>query len=151
MARKPKRYKVFYYTKGEEMEMPQSIIIMAQNKEEAIEKCKDEIRACTGKRVVKAVPQSVSLVTNLEKKKLIADEFEQFLFERGEYDYPEKDLVQWIISSDRNEVTNGIFKEILNGGTVAIKKYVETELMFMDEEDETREIGNRILEFIKEV
>ena len=42
MARKHKRYKVFYYTKGEETEMPKSIIIMAQNKEEAVEKCKDD-------------------------------------------------------------------------------------------------------------
>ena len=73
MARKPKRYKVFYYTKGEETEMPQSIIIMAHNKEEAIDKCKDEVRACTGKRVIKAVPQSVSVVRNVEKKKEIAD------------------------------------------------------------------------------
>jgi len=151
MARKPKRYKVFYYAKGEETEMPKSIMIMAQNKEEAVEKCKDEVRACTGKRVVKAVPQSVSLVTNLEKKKQIADEFEQFLFERGEYDYPKNDSVKWIISEDRYEVADGILKDILNVGMVGIRQYIETELMFMDREDQTKLLGKKILELIKEV
>ena len=148
MARKPKRYKVFYFTKGEETEMPKSIMIMAQNKEEAVEKCKDEVRACIGKRVVKAVPQSVSLVTNLEKKKLIADKFEDFLFMHGEYDHSE---AQWIISDDRYDVAAWIFKCILNGGILSIKQYLETELMFMDREDQTKLLGQEILKLIKEV
>ena len=131
--------------------MPKSIMIMAQNKEEAIQKCIDEVRACTGKRVVKAVPQPVSVVRNVEKKKEIADAFEQFLFERGEYDYPKNDSAQWIISKDRYEVTDWIFKCISNGGILPIKQYLETELMFMDGEDQTKLLGQEILGLIKEV
>lgn len=148
MARKPKRYKVFYYAKGEETEMPKSIIILAHNKEEAIQKCVDEVRACTGKRVVKAVAQPLSIITNTEKKKLIADKFEDFLFMRGEYDHPE---VQWIVSDDRYEVAAWIFKYISGGGILSVKQYLETELMFMDREDQTKLLGQEILKLIKEV
>lgn len=55
-----KRYKVFFYEKDMETDMPKSVFITANNKGEAIRKCKDMIRACTGKRVIKAIPQQVT-------------------------------------------------------------------------------------------
>ena len=134
-----------------ETDLPKSIIIMAQNKEEAIEKCKDEVRACTGERVMKAVPQRVSPLTNNEKKKLLADELEEFMFECNEYDRPDNSMIKWIISSDRYEVTDGIFKYILKNGTAELQQYVETELMFMHSEDQNKSIGKSILKLLKEI
>ena len=73
------------------------------------------------------------------------------MFECNEYDRPDNSMIKWIISSDRYEVTDGIFKYILKNGTAELQQYVETELMFMHSEDQNKSIGKSILKLLKEI
>ena len=89
-----------------------------------------------------------------------AGELEQFMYERGEYDYPYGERIRWFDGVEeneseqtaRNKVTANIEAALLGtasediGGADALMEYLNGELNAMDEEDELCAKGNKILE-----
>ena len=67
---------------------------------------------------------------------VLAEEFEQFLFERGEYDY-KTDYVRWInLQFSRVENVDYIAQQIRIKNVQPMIDYLNDEITVMDEDDE---------------
>ena len=81
----------------------------------------------------------ISMIT----KEWLADEIEQFMFERGEYDYRDYDRIPWVNTDDRNAVQKNIENSL---GTVksvySLIDYLESEIAVMDKDDELVKVYN---------
>lgn len=89
-----------------------------------------------------------------EKVEYIADCIEQFMFERGEYDYPVDDRIPVWLENDRARTTANILNDILTGNTEPLIEYLESEIDVMETGeifDECADIARRALEKLKEV
>lgn len=81
---------------------------------------------------------------------VLAEEIEQFMFERGEYDYSADNLVRWIEENangerDRNETTSHILEAFKND-VAPLLIYMQGELELMDKEDELIETGKQLID-----
>ena len=66
----------------------------------------------------------------------IADQFEQFLFERGEYDFSDSEKIRWINKGySRVENTDCISQCIRSGDVKTMIDYLMDEIATMDSED----------------
>lgn len=112
-------------------------------------------------------------MNNQETEQLAAD-LEQFMFERGEYDYGVGDRVRWVEDADvpepyalaeskevldnaREKVT-GLIEQVIKGeaseeigGIEPIRNYLNDELNTMDEEDELIPAAEKLLSKLKEI
>lgn len=95
----------------------------------------------------------------------IAERIEQFMFERGEYDFPETEQIRWLKSSDsfsdgvekdkedsglsvRDNTVNNIVCS-LKSNTEPLKNYLDSQIAEMDEEDELIGVAEQLLRDIK--
>lgn len=67
---------------------------------------------------------------------LLANEIEQFMFERGEYDFHLEDRIRWLISDERKGNAGYIRDEILKDNIGFITEYLTSEISSMCEDDE---------------
>lgn len=94
----------------------------------------------------------------------IAERIEQFMFERGEYDFPETEQIRWLKSSDsfsegvekdkedsglsvRDNTVNNIVCS-LKSNTEPLKNYLDSQIAEMDDEDELISVANQLLQDI---
>lgn len=81
--------------------------------------------------------------------------FETFLWERGEYDYPDDDTVIWINTENklngtaRFDTVSGIVTRLSNGEISPIIDYLDIQEFAMDEEDELIDNIRNLLELAK--
>ena len=82
----------------------------------------------------------------------LAEDIEQFMFERGEYDFGDSDRIQWLkglpdaysiadnpytLKEARNNVANKVHKDLQTGdGVLNLIKYISDQVAEMDEDDE---------------
>ena len=81
----------------------------------------------------------------------LADAIEQFMFERGEYDYyGGSDRIRWLEGTDeREKAAENIQKSLqTEEGRTALINYLEDEICVMDEEDELLETASRLKDAI---
>ena len=89
-----------------------------------------------------------------EKAEYIADCIEQFMFERGEYDYRGDYHIPVWLGKSREATTVNILNDILAGNTEPLIEYLESEIDVMETGeifDECADIARRALEKLKEV
>lgn len=95
----------------------------------------------------------------------IAEKIEQFMFERGEYDFPEKEQIRWLKSSDAFSEGAGKTKETpnlssrdntvdniacsLTSNPEALRNYLDSQIAEMDDEDELIGVAEQLLQDIK--
>lgn len=77
---------------------------------------------------------------------LLANEIEQFMFERGEYDFHLEDRIRWLISDDRKGNAGYIRDEILKDNISFITNYLTSEISSMCEDDELIPKAEKLLE-----
>lgn len=65
----------------------------------------------------------------------LADQIEQYMYERGEYDFPEKDTVRWI-EKDSREATAVNIAEAMEEDIISLDNYFVDEMAELDESDE---------------
>lgn len=95
----------------------------------------------------------------------IAERIEQFMFERGEYDFPETEQIRWLKSSDdfsegagkteedsnlssRDNTVNNIVCS-LTSNPEALRNYLDSQIAEMDDEDELIGVAEQLLQDIK--
>ena len=99
--------------------------------------------------------------TNCE---VLADKIEQFMFERGEYDYPPEEQIRWVGDNayeaeavKRFEVTKTIREAILGvasddiGGIEPLMEYLNGEIGAMAEDDELLQTAEQLITELNEV
>lgn len=102
-----------------------------------------------------------------EKINALSDELEQFMFERGEYDYGETDRIRWLDSipnayelADSHELLERIRKTVEKRieynlcneeGRKELIQYLKEEVSLMDEDDELRKNAESLLSRLDEV
>lgn len=95
----------------------------------------------------------------------IAEGIEQFMFERGEYDFPETEQIRWLKASDAFSEGAGKTKETpnlssrdntvnnivcsLTSNLEALRNYLDSQIAEMDEEDELIGVAEQLLQDIK--
>lgn len=98
-----------------------------------------------------------------EKESKLADDIEQFMFERGEYDFEyADDRIRWLSSeyaprwytddiNDRTMAAWQILNDILNGNIKPIIDYLESEICVMSDDDESILLAEKAIAALKEV
>lgn len=81
---------------------------------------------------------------------LLANEIEQFMFERGEYDLHLDDRIRWLISDDRKGNAGYIRDEILKDNISFITDYLTSEISSMCENDELIPKAEKLIEELNE-
>ena len=81
---------------------------------------------------------------------LLANEIEQFMFERGEYDFQLDDRIRWLISDDRKGNAGYIRDEILKDNISFITEYLTSEISSMCEDDELIAKAEKLIEELNE-
>lgn len=81
---------------------------------------------------------------------LLANEIEQFMFERGEYDFHLEDRIRWLISDDRKGNAGYIRDEILKDNIGFITEYLTSEISSMCEDDELIPKAEKLIEELNE-
>lgn len=66
----------------------------------------------------------------------LSDNVEQFMFERGEYDFPEDDTIRWINKTQRNSSVENIYNALISNQVEPLKNYFKDQLAEMSDEDE---------------
>ncbi len=79
------------------------------------------------------------------KAETLADNIEQLMFERGEYDFSDDDRIRWIDSS-REATKEKIAKDLKNGNIDTLYRYLDGEVATIDEEDELLETAETLLQ-----
>lgn len=74
----------------------------------------------------------------------LASDIEQFMFERGEYEFEGDDRIRWLCSNERECVVNNLIIA-LRTESKALKEYFEDQLVEMFEEDESVFEAKRII------
>lgn len=77
---------------------------------------------------------------------LIANEIEQFMFSRGEYDLRLDDRIRWLISDSRKGNAGYIRDEILKDNISFITEYLTSEISSMCENDELIPKAEKLIE-----
>ena len=91
--------------------------------------------------------QSIEIVKqNKFAAQLLANEIEQFMFERGEYDFHLEDRIRWLISDDRKCNAGYIRDEILKDNISFITEYLTSEISSMCENDELIPKAEKLIE-----
>ena len=75
----------------------------------------------------------------------LSDDIEQFMFERGEYDFPEDDTIRWINKTKRNSTVENIYNALISNQVEPLKNYFKDQLAEMSDEDELISEAKRIL------
>lgn len=75
----------------------------------------------------------------------LSDDVEQFMFERGEYDFPEDDTIRWINKTQRNSSVENIYNALISNQVEPLKNYFKDQLAEMSDEDELIPEAKRIL------
>ena len=75
----------------------------------------------------------------------LSDDAEQFMFERGEYDFPEDDTIRWINKTQRNSTVENIYNALISNQVEPLKNYFKDQLAEMSDEDELILEAKRIL------
>lgn len=75
----------------------------------------------------------------------LSDDVEQFMFERGEYDFPEDDTIRWISKTQRNSSVENIYNALISNQVEPLKNYFKDQLAEMSDEDELIPEAKRIL------
>lgn len=75
----------------------------------------------------------------------LSDDIEQFMFERGEYDFPEDDTIRWINKTKRNSTVENIYNALISNQVEPLKNYFKDQLAEMSDEDELIPEAKRIL------
>lgn len=79
----------------------------------------------------------------------LSDDVEQFMFERGEYDFPEDDTIRWINKTQRNSTVENIYNALIFNQVEPLKNYFKDQLAEMSDEDELISEAKRILSALK--
>lgn len=79
----------------------------------------------------------------------LSDDVEQFMFERGEYDFPEDDTIRWINKTQRNSTVENIYNALISNQVEPLKNYFKDQLAEMSDEDELISEAKRILSALK--
>ena len=79
----------------------------------------------------------------------LSDDVEQFMFERGEYDFPEDDTIRWINKTQRNSTVENIYNALISNQVEPLKNYFKDQLAEMSDEDELIPEAKRILNALK--
>ena len=82
---------------------------------------------------------------------LLANEIEQFMFERGEYDLRLEDRIRWLISDSRKGNARYIRDEILKDNISFITEYLTSEISSMCEDDELISKAEKLIEELNNV
>ena len=77
---------------------------------------------------------------------LLANQIEQFMFQRGEYDFHLEDRIRWLISDDRKCNAGYIRDEILKDNISFITEYLTSEISSMCENDELIPKAEKLIE-----
>ena len=81
----------------------------------------------------------------------LADRIEQFMFERGEYDYSPEEHISWVKNNDsREDVMKSIRKDIENNNVDALINYLDVEESVMSGEDELCDVAIELMDKLKE-
>lgn len=75
----------------------------------------------------------------------LSDDIEQFMFERGEYDFPEDDTIRWTNKTQRNCSVENIYNALISNQVEPLKNYFKDQLAEMSDEDELIPEAKRIL------
>lgn len=79
----------------------------------------------------------------------LSDDIEQFMFERGEYDFPEDDTIRWINKTKRNSTVENIYNALISNQVEPLKNYFKDQLAEISDEDELILEAKRILSALK--
>lgn len=79
----------------------------------------------------------------------LSDDVEQFMFERGEYDFPEDDTIRWINKTQRNSTVENIYNALISNQVEPLKNYFKDQLAEISDEDELILEAKRILSALK--
>lgn len=79
----------------------------------------------------------------------LSDDIEQFMFERGEYDFPEDDTIRWINNTKRNSTVENIYNALISNQVEPLKNYFKDQLAEKSDEDELISEAKRILSALK--
>ena len=79
----------------------------------------------------------------------LSDDVEQFMFERGEYDFPEDDTIRWINKKKRDSTVKNIYNALISNQVEPLKNYFKDQLAEMSDEDELISEVKRILSALK--
>lgn len=79
----------------------------------------------------------------------LSDDVEQFMFERGEYDFPEDDTIRWINKTQRNSSVENIYNALISNQVEPLENYFKDQLVEMSDEDELIPEAKRILNALK--
>lgn len=79
----------------------------------------------------------------------LSDDVEQFMFERGEYDFPEDDTIRWINKTQRNSTVENIYNALISNQVEPLKNYFKDQLAEMSDEDELISEAKKILSALK--
>ena len=79
----------------------------------------------------------------------LSDDIEQFMFERGEYDFSEDDTIRWINKTKRNSTVENIYNALISNQVEPLKNYFKDQLAEMSDEDELISEAKRILSALK--
>lgn len=82
---------------------------------------------------------------------LLANEIEQFMYERGEYDLHLEDRIRWLKTDDHKGNAKYIRDEILNDNIGFLTEYLTSEISSMCEDDELIPKAEKLIEELKGV
>lgn len=82
---------------------------------------------------------------------LLANEIEQLMYERGEYDFHLKDRIRWLKTDDRKGNAKYIRDEILKYNIGFLTEYLTSEISSMCEDDELIPKAEKLIEELKGV
>lgn len=80
----------------------------------------------------------------------LADQIEQYMYERGEYDFPEKDTIRWI-EKDSREATAVNIAEAIEEDIISLDNYFVDEMAELDESDELLALALEIRGNLKQI
>lgn len=96
--------------------------------------------------------ENLSLTEFSDSEIHLADKMEQYMYERGEYDFPEDDTIRWIEKDSREATAINIVRAI-EEDIFSLDNYFDDELAELDENDEllavALEIGGNLKETIE--
>lgn len=89
-------------------------------------------------------------MSNRIEAQLIANEIEQFMHDRGEYEFHHEDRIRWLISDSRKGNARYIADEIMKDNIGYLTEYLSSEISSMDEEDELIQTAEKLIEKLNE-
>lgn len=81
----------------------------------------------------------------------LADDIEEFMSARGEYDFTGDDRIRWLTNNNRIDTAVFILSEIRNGNTEPLINYFKDQLAEMWEEDELIPVADDIINDLRKI